>query len=29
MSDPLGDFESAIEDTLLYLDTAFGTRWRE
>ena len=29
MTDPLGDFEQAIENTLLYLDTAFGTRWRE
>ena len=29
MSDPLGNFSRSIEDILVYLDTAFGTCWRE
>ena len=29
MSDPLGNFSRSIEDILVYLDTAFGTAWRE
>ena len=29
MSDPLGEFEHSINDVLMYLDTAFATRWRE
>lgn len=29
MSDPIGNFSRSIEDILVYLDTAFGTCWRE
>ena len=29
MGDPLGEFERSVEDILVYLDTAFATRWRE
>ena len=29
LGDPLGEFERSVEDILVYLDTAFATRWRE